>query len=73
METSEALIRLDHKTYGDPIISAMVNEILSRWPRNVPNSKEKGYEVAHYAEDMHLSLAIWNGGRLLRNKQKALF
>jgi hypothetical protein len=73
METSEALIRLDRKTYGDPGIGPKVNDVFSKWPRsNGPNSKAKGCEVAHHADDMHLRLAIRNGGKELRDKLRAL-
>jgi len=73
METSEALIRLDRKTYGDPSVGPKVNDVLAKWPRsNGPNSKAKGCEVAHHADDMHLRLAIRNGGKDLRDKLRAL-
>lgn len=72
LETCEALIRLDRKTYGDPSVGPKVNDVLAKWPRNGPKPKKKGCEVAHYAEDMHLRLAIRNGGNLLRDKLRAL-
>lgn len=72
METCEALIRLDRKTYGDPSVGPKVNNILAGWPRNSPKPKTKGCEVTHYAEDMHLRLAIRNGGNALRDKLRAL-
>jgi len=72
METCEALLRLDKKTYGDPSIGSKVNDILGKWPRNGPAPKKKGCEVAHHAEDMHLRLAIRNGGHSLRDKLQAL-
>jgi len=62
METCEALIRLDRKTYADPSVGPKINDVLAKWPRsNGPNSKAKGCEVAHHADDMHLRLAIRNG------------
>jgi hypothetical protein len=72
METCEALIRLDRRTYVDPSVGPRINEILARWPRKGPNPKKKGCEVAHHAEDMHLRLAIRNGGNELRDKLRAL-
>lgn len=72
METCEALIRLDKKTYGDPAVGPKVNDVLAKWPRNGPKPKTKGCEVAHHAEDMHLRLAIRNGGNELRDKLQAL-
>ena len=72
METCEALIRLDRKTWGDPSVAPRVNDILAKWPRNGPTPKTKGCEVAHFAEDMHLRLAIRNGGNALRDKLRAL-
>lgn len=72
METCAALLRLDKKTYGDPSVGPKVNDILAKWPRNGPKPKKKGCEVAHHAEDMHLRLAIRNGGNGLRDKLRAL-
>jgi hypothetical protein len=72
METCEALVRLDRKTYNDPSVGPKVNEILAKWPRRGPNPKTKGCEVAHHAEDMHLRLAIRNGGNDLRDRLLAL-
>lgn len=72
METCEALIRLDRKAYSDPSTSAKVNDIFAKWPRNGPSQKKRGCEIAHHAEDMHLRLAIRNGGRPLRDKLRAL-
>jgi hypothetical protein len=68
METCEAIIRLDKKGYGDPSILPKMNAILGSWPRRGPNPKNKGCEVAHHAEDMHLRLAIRNGGKDLRDR-----
>jgi hypothetical protein len=68
METCEAIIRLDKKGYGDPSIFPKVNAILGNWPRRGPSPKTKGCEVAHHAEDMHLRLAIRNGGKELRDR-----
>ena len=72
METCEAIIRLDRKAYGDPSVGPKVNDILAKWPRNGPAPTSRGCEVAHYAEDMHLRLAIRNGGNALRDKLMAL-
>lgn len=67
METCEAIIRLDKKGYGDPSILPKMNVILGSWPRRGPKPKAKGCEVAHHAEDIHLRLAIRNGGKELRD------
>jgi hypothetical protein len=72
METCEALIRLDRKVYADPSIGPKVNSILAKWPCNSPKAKARGCEVAHHAEDLHLRLAIRNGGRSLRDRLRAL-
>jgi hypothetical protein len=73
METSEAVIRLDRKIYGDPGVAAKVNDALAKWPRHKGvNPKAKGCEVTHHAEDLHLRLAIRNGGKDLRDKLRAL-
>ena len=72
MEASEALIRLDNKTYGGPRVGSKVTDVLAKWPSNGPDSKAKGCEVAHHADDMHLRLAIRNAGKALRDKLRAL-
>lgn len=72
METCEVLVRLDRQTYGDPSVGPKVNDILAKWPRNGPKPKKRGCEIAHHAEDMHLRLAIRNGGNQLRDKLRAL-
>lgn len=73
METCEVLMRLDRKAYGDPGVGPKVNDVLAKWPRSkIPSPKAKGCEVAHHAEDMHLRLAIRNGGKALRDKLRAL-
>ena len=72
METCEAIIRLDKKGYVDPSILSKVNAILGGWPRLGPSPKKKGCEVAHHAEDMHLRLAIRNGGKDLRDRLRVL-
>ncbi len=72
METCEAVVRIDNKSYGDPSIGPKMNAIFGHWPRNGPSPKKKGCEVAHHAEDMHLRLAIRNGGKDLRNQLRDL-
>ncbi|MFO1352600.1 MAG: hypothetical protein U1F68_18790 [Gammaproteobacteria bacterium] len=72
METCEVVVRIDKKTYGDPSVGPKMNAVLGHWPRNGPTPKKKGCEVAHHAEDMHLRLAIRNGGKELRDKLRAL-
>lgn len=72
METCEAVIRIDRKTYAEPSVGPKMNDVLGHWPRNGPKPKSRGCEVAHHAEDMHLRLAIRNGGKYLRDKLRAL-
>jgi hypothetical protein len=72
METCEVLVRLDRKTYGDPSVGPKINDILAKWPRNSPKPKKRGCEIAHHAEDMHLRLAIRNGGNQLRDRLRTL-
>lgn len=72
MESCEAVVRIDKKTYGDPGVGPKMNAILGHWPRNSPKPKKKGCEVAHHAEDMHLRLAIRNGGKQLRDLLRTL-
>jgi hypothetical protein len=40
-----------------------INDILAKGPQNRTKAKARGYEAAYHAEDMHLRLAIRNGGR----------
>ena len=72
METCEAVIRLDRKSYSDPSIGPKVNAIFAKWRSQGEKPKTLGCEVAHHAEDMHLRLAIRNGGNSLRDKLRAL-
>ncbi len=72
METCEAIVRLDRKSYGDPGVGPKVNALLGGWPRATRDAKRKGCEVAHHAEDMHLRMAITNGGKLLRDRLRTL-
>jgi hypothetical protein len=72
MDTCEAVVRLDKKGYGDPSIFSKVNAILSTWPRNGPTPKPRGCEIGSFPEDLHLRLAIRNGGKTLRDRLQAL-
>ncbi len=72
METCEAVIRLDRKSYNDPSIGPKVNDVFAKWRSQGVKPKTLGCEVAHHAEDMHLRLAIRNGGNALRDKLRAM-
>jgi len=72
METCEAILRLDRKIYNDPSVGPKVNDIFAKWRSQGVKPKTLGCEVAHHAEDMHLRLAIRNGGNSLRDKLRAL-
>ena len=72
METCEAVIRLDRKSYNDPSLGPKVNAIFAKWRSPGEKPKTLGCEVAHHAEDMHLRLAIRNGGNSLRDKLRGL-
>lgn len=72
METCEVIVRLDMMSYSDPSIGTKVNEVLAKWPRLGAKPEKKGCEVAHYGDDMHLRLAIRNGGNGLRDRLRAL-
>jgi len=72
METCEAMIRLDRKSYHDPSVGPKVNDVFAKWRSQGVKPKTLGCEVAHHAEDMHLRLAIRNGGSSLRDKLRAL-
>jgi hypothetical protein len=72
METCDALIRLDRKTYADPGVGPKVNDVFAKWRSTGLKAKTLGCEVVHHAEDMHLRLAIRNGGNALRDRLRAL-
>lgn len=72
METCEAVLRLDRRSYGDPVVSSRFNAIIAKWPRVGPAVRKAGCEVAHYAEDLHLRLCIRNGGKELGRRLQAL-
>lgn len=72
METCEAVLRIDKKSYGDPSVTPKLNEILKKQPRLAPPPSTKGCEIAHHPEDFHLRLAIRNGNKGLRDKLRAL-
>jgi len=72
METCEAVLRVDKKSYGDPSVGPKMNDILKRQPRVAAPATTRGCEVAHHPEDIHLRLAIRNGNKELRDKLRAL-
>lgn len=72
METCEAVLRLDKKANSDPTVTPKLNHVLSTWPRKGEKPKKRGCEVSHHAEDLHLRLAIRNGGKDLRDKLRSM-
>lgn len=72
METCEAVLRIDSKSYIDPSVTPKMDEILKRQPRLGSKPVKCGCEVAHHPEDVHLRLAIRNGAKDLRDKLRAL-
>ncbi len=72
METCEAVIRIDKKSYVDPSVGPKLNAILKKQPRIAERPTKNGCEVAHHPEDIHLRLAIRNGNKELRDKLRAL-
>lgn len=72
METCEAVLRVDKKTYADPSVGPKMDAILRKQPRLGVTPTTKGCEVAHHPEDIHLRLAIRNGNKTLRDKLRAL-
>jgi hypothetical protein len=72
METCEAVLRVDKKSYADPSVGPKMNSLLQRQPRLGVKPVKKGCEVAHHPEDLHLRLAIRNGNKDLRDKLRAL-
>jgi hypothetical protein len=72
METCETILRLDKKSYADPSVFPKLNALLGSLPRQGPKARAKGCEIALHAEDLHLRLAIRNGGKPLRDKLRLL-
>lgn len=72
METCEAVLRIDREGYRDPSVVPRMDSIIKKQPRVGEKPATRGCEVAHYPEDVHLRLAIRNGGKGLRDKLKAL-
>lgn len=70
METCEAVLRIDKKSYSDP--SVVPNDLLGKQPRLGVKPGARGCEVAHHPEDFHLRLAIRNGSKSLRDKLRSL-
>lgn len=72
METCEAVLRIDKKSFGDPSVTPRLNAILKRQARCGERPTKRGCEVAHHPEDFHLRLAIRNGNKELRDRLRAL-
>lgn len=72
METCEAIVRVDKKANSDPSIGPQLNAVLGSLKCHGPKAKSKGCEIAHHAEDLHLRLAIRNGGNTLRDQIRRL-
>jgi hypothetical protein len=72
METCEAVLRVDKKSYSDPSVGPKMDAILRKQPRLGEKPVKKGCEVAHHPEDIHLRLAIRNGNKEFRDKLRAL-
>lgn len=72
METCEAVLRVDKKTYADPSVVPRFNALLGTRPRLGVTPKPRGCEIVHYPEDIHLRLAIRNGGKAFRDAIRAL-
>lgn len=72
METCEAVLRVDKKSYADPSVGPKMNALLKKQPRVGEKPAKKGCEVAHHPEDFHLRLAIRNGSKELRDRLLAL-
>jgi len=72
METCEAILRIDKKSYADPSVGPRFNDIIKRQPRFAPRPTKRGCETAHHPEDIHLRLAIRNGHKDLRDKLRSL-
>ncbi len=72
METCEAVLRVDKKSYADPSVGPKMNAIVRKQPRMGEKAVKKGCEVAHHPEDLHLRLAIRNGREDLRDRLRAL-
>jgi hypothetical protein len=72
LATLEVLLKLDRQACCNPAITTRVNQILSNWPRNKPDTSRKGSLIALFPEDLHLRLCVTCGGTELRDRLKAL-
>lgn len=72
METCEAVLRVDRKAYTDPSVGPKMSALLGIQPRLGVSPKTRGCEVVHHPEDIHLRLAIRNGGKPFRDAVRAL-
>lgn len=72
METSEAVLRVDLKSFGDPSVGPRMNAVLKAQPRMEASPSKTGCELANHPEDFHLRLAIRNGGNDLRDRLREL-
>ncbi len=72
METCEAVLRIDKKSFADPSVHPLLNDVLKRQPRSGPKPTKCGCEISHHPEDIHLRLVIRNGGKELKDELQKL-
>ena len=72
LETYELLLRLERAALRDPAVSNQLMKVLQDWPRNSSSGRRAGIQVATHPEDLHLRLAVINGGSALRDRLRAL-
>ena len=72
LETYELLLRLERAALRDPAVSIQLMKVLQDWPRNSSSGRKVGIQIATHPEDLHLRLAVVNGGSALRNRLRAL-
>ncbi len=72
LETYELLLRLERDSLSDPALTDKVMAILGQWPRNSSSARKLGIQIAAHPQDLHLRLAVTNGGAALRARLRPL-
>jgi hypothetical protein len=72
LETLVILLKLEKKSFSEPLVWPKVEEIIKTWPRNKKNSAQTGVHLTMHPEDMHLRLTVTYGHKALRDKLAAL-
>jgi hypothetical protein len=72
LETYELLLRVEKLSLSAPTLERKLMSLLAEWPRNNKQSRSRGLQVAAHPEDLHLRLAVSNGGSEFRDRLRAM-